>query len=174
MASQPLPSGGVANSFGQLVDSIYSFQEDNAANLINSIYDELTAEGTPRTNGKGSPVETGALKTNWWAGIRPNSNYVKRPKDGSSVPFIDHRSKTYGIHYKYYIWNNTPYLGYVNAGDTWKGPRTGPHANIKFIEKAIARGETNANATLSAVGSAGVRATRKSAAIGKIMNMPFF
>lgn len=164
-ASKPLPKGDTTNHFNVLVDNIYSYQEIAHSNLINSIYDALV-EGTPKTTGTGTPVDTGTLKTNWFAGIIPNKGkYTERPKDGSSVPFVNHKSENYGFNRKYYIWNHTPYLALVNAGDTRKGKGTGPKENIKFIEKAIKLGTANAIEK--------GKFTKKSAAIAKLNTMPW-
>ena len=159
-----LPSGGITNHFGDLTETIYSNFEQNAANVVDAIYNELIT-GTPISTGTGTPVYTGALKANWETGIRPNSKVkYKRPKNVNIknprvFPNPERKvGKRYGIHNRYYIWNNTTYLVYVNAGIN---PRVGSDnqkviKGIGFVGKAIAIGVKNA------------------ATFGKIKEMKFF
>ena len=134
-----LPSGGTTNFFGDLVDTIYSNHENNCAELINSVYDSLVDE---------SPVDTGALRANWAAGITPNSNYIEQPspKTPNSVPFVPRKAKTYGVKRQYFIWNNTPYLSYVNAGIAGRNHTVTPKSskNIDFVQRGIAIGVAKA------------------------------
>lgn len=140
-----LPDGGRTEFFGDIVDNIYSNFDKDAANVLNNIYDQLM-EGTPRTTGTGTPVDTGTLKANWNVGIRPNSRAIERPKDGSKVTIVKKKIKRYGIHHKYYLWNNTPYISMVNAGITKAGITPNSQFNIKFIEMAIVEGLNKSNA----------------------------
>lgn len=130
------------NFFGDLTETIYDNFEKNAADVVNSIYNELIT-GTPRENDSGTPVATGTLKANWEVGIRPRSKAkYQRPSNNKQRVYPNPplaTAKTYNIHNRYYIWNNTPYLGLVNAG-------IGNNAiNAGFIQKAIARGEARAS-----------------------------
>lgn len=155
-----LPSGRTTNFFGDLTQTIYDNFEDNAANVVNSIHKALL-DGTPRGTGTGTPVDTGALKANWNAGAFPNTKVIKRPTDGSSIPQPVPDTKRYGIHRQYYIWNNSDYLGYVNAGIAGKaGITSNSSPNIGFVKKAIDIGV--------------MKAMKRKVASGKIKSMGFF
>lgn len=148
-----LPFGGRTNHFGDLVDTIYSNHEQNCADVVDSIYNALI-DGTPYDNGSGTPEYTGALKANWETGTRPKSKakYVApktvNPKNPKIFPTpVMKKGKRYGIHYKYYIWNNTKYLKYVNSGIN---PKVGEDnkkviAGIDFVQKAIDKGVMKAS-----------------------------
>ena len=133
-----LPSGRTTNFFGDLTKTIYDNFERNAADVVNSIHKALL-DGTPRDTGTGTPVDTGALKANWHAGAFPNTNVIDRPTDGiTKIPQPELNTKLYGIHRQYYIWNNSPYLEYVNAGIAGKaGITTKSSINIGFVKKAM-------------------------------------
>lgn len=139
----PLPSVGTTNFFGDLTENIYKHVGKEASNLLYQIHLALV-DGTPATTGSGSPVDTGALKANWHKGIRPNSNYIKRvPGERVAQPPVTF--KNYGFNHTYYLWNNTPYLSYVNDGIAGKaGITPNSSVNINFVQKAIAVGEKNA------------------------------
>ncbi len=139
-----LPSGGTTNFFGDLAKSIYSNHERNCAEVVDEVHRALVEE---------SPYFSGTLSSNWEKGIRPRSkvkNKVVNEK-GISGPWIRNvyprasvsPAKTYGIHYKYYIWNNTHYLEHVNEG-------TNPLVNnakayVGFVKKAINIGVARAS-----------------------------
>ena len=151
-------TAGTTNHFGDLVDNIEKHIGAEASIVLNSIHEALM-DGTPRTTSSGTPVDTGTLRANWNIGIRPNSNYIKRIK-GTNLPKPTPNTKTYGIHYAYYLWNNSPYLNYVNDGIIWRGAKTdNSRQNINFVQKAIAIGMQNAI---------------KPSAMSKIKRMSFF
>jgi len=133
-------TGRVTNHFGDLVETIYDNFEKNAANVVDNIYNELVEE---------SPVQTGTLASNWKKGIRPNTKADNiRPKNTSRQKYQKPQpssQKTYGRHERYYIWNNTPYLVYVNAGINPLFPDSAKVAASKgFVRRAIKRGEAKA------------------------------
>ena len=134
------------HSFGNIAEDIFIAFDRNAGSLVESILESLV-DGTPRTTGTGTPVDTGALKANWHAGIVPQPTVIERPKDGkkNSVPYKKPKVKRYGIHKKYFIWNNSEYLSYVNAGIAGKAGVT-PYSsvNIGFVGKALEKGIQNA------------------------------
>jgi len=164
-----VPYAGTTKFFGQIVDNIYADQAKKSHILVTEIYDALI-DGTPRTTGTGSPVDTGALKANWNMGIRPNKRFIKKPKDGSSVPLKKRTVKPYGKLETFYIWNNTPYLAEINSGIAGRHGKTpGAAVNIKFIEKAISIGEMNARNNSNVVSS-----RRKAVAISNIKAQSFF
>ena len=147
-----LPSGGTTRFFGDIVDTIYSNHEQNCADIVDSIYNELIT-GTPFEDSSGTPEYTGAMKANWRTGIRPTSDVPnKAPKTVNqhnpkvfANPTLK-KGKRYGVHYKYYIWNNTPYLPYVNAGinPLVNHPNRKVIAGTDFIQKAITKGVNKA------------------------------
>jgi len=130
------------NFFGDLTETMYDNFEKNAAAVVDSIHKELV---------NSSPVWSGALRGNWKKGIRPNSSIGnKRDRNDNwlsvvgkfAAPSVE-KVKTYGTHQRYYVWNNTPYLDYVNAGINPLRPKS---ANSKgFIGKAIAKGVAKAS-----------------------------
>ena len=138
-----LPRGRTTNFFGDSTKTIYNNFERNVADVVESIHLALL-NGTPRTTGTGTPQDTGALKANWHAGAFPNTNVIDRPTDGSKVPIPDLSTKRYGIHRQYYVWNNSPYLSYVNAGLAGRGGVSSVSANIGFVRKAMDIGIKNA------------------------------
>ncbi len=148
-------TASTTNHFGHLVDNIYEHVGKEASNVVNSIHLALV-DGTPRGTGSGTPVDTGTLKANWHAGIRPNSSFIERQQD-VQVPEPIVNTKTYGINHTYYIWNNSPYLNYVNDGIVRGGGST-PNSmiNLNFVQKAIAVGLKNASSSKGAA-IAGIR-----------------
>jgi len=139
-------TAGTTNHFGDLVDNIGKFVGNRVLHVTLNVFDALI-DGTPRTTGTGTPVDTGTLRANWNIGIRPTSSYIERIK-GSQLPKPNPNIKSYGIHYTYYLWNNSPYLNYVNDGIIWRGAKTdNSRQNINFVQKAIDIGIQNANAS---------------------------
>lgn len=130
----------ITNFFGDLVESIYETFETDAANLVDYIHKELVEI---------SPVETGTLVSNWKKGITPHSQSDNiRPKSKKKNFYLAPELtsvKTYGVQKKYYIWNNTPYLQFVNAGIN---PLVPDSIKVKmskgFVQRGIKRGEARA------------------------------
>lgn len=130
----------VTKYFGDIVESVYAHVGAEAQHVTTQILEELY-NGTPATTGSGTPVDKGYLKSSWRAGIRPNS----RPAPESPILTKPMEIKKYGVHYRYYIWNNTPYIGYVNDGIAGKAGTTSLSAvNTNFIPYAINKGILNA------------------------------
>lgn len=134
--------GRFTNHFGDLVETIYNNFEENASEVVDEVHKELVAN---------SPYYTGTLSSNWKKGIRPNSKGDNiRPEDAKIAtysPASTKKVKTYGIHQRYYIWNNTPYLKWVNAGINPLVPG-GNDNNKGFIEISISTGVAKAQGKL--------------------------
>ena len=124
--------------FGDIVDNIYQHVGKEASKILYHIHLELSYT---------TPSDTGTLRANWHHGIRPNSNFIPRVKD-ASIPRPDVKFKNYGFNHAYYLWNNSPYITYVNDGIAGKAGQTAKSsANQYFIQKAIAKGIKNAESS---------------------------
>jgi len=143
-------SRGKSGTYADIAKDIFESVGRDNAELVYSIFSELW---------KDTPICTGALNENWHYGPSATGQIFQIDQE-KHVPKSEFHRGTYdecdGVRTpvpakkiykkrwsKFYIWNNVPYLSYVNDGITWRGakqttPKT--RANVNFVQKAILKG----------------------------------
>lgn len=124
-----LPGGSVSR-FGAIIDVMREAIGKDAEKIARTTAQNLIYD---------SPKDTNNLARSWRFGTTPN-DYVFPYEKGASHPLPFLKKKPVKKISTWYIWNNVPYLGFVNDGFSVDGTSD---KNINFIQKSIKT--TNAN-----------------------------